>query len=158
LIFPFYFVINFRQQAFFWVEWTVSTVAHIVIELTRRIEVKNGRMRKARRHIFLARWFAGSQLQVREPELKKHFVKVNSGLVRKLPAAGCFNHTVRNAWSRCREENSRGDFESDKLFALRAERGQRWRPAIQVASVCGWEEISSCFEYKTKMLIGCGKG
>jgi len=85
-------------------------------------------------------------------------VKINSGLVRKLPAAGCFNHTVRNAWSRCREENSRGDFESDKLFALRAERGQRWRPAIQVAGVCGWEEISSCFEYKTKMLIGCGKG
>ena len=44
--------------------------------------------------ILLVRRFAWSQLQVRESELKKHFVKINSGLVRNLPAAGYFNHTV----------------------------------------------------------------
>jgi len=69
---------------------------------------------KQEKHILLVRRFVWSQLQVRESELKKHFVKINSGLVRNLPAAGCFYHTVGNAWSRCIEENSRGNFESDK--------------------------------------------
>jgi hypothetical protein len=71
-------------------------------------------------------------LQVRESELKKHFVKINSDLVQKLPAAGWFHPTMRNAWSRCQEENSRGNFESDRIFASRAEGEQRWKPAIQV--------------------------
>ena len=41
LIFPFYFVINLGRQAFFGgVDWTIRTVAQIVIALTHRTEVK----------------------------------------------------------------------------------------------------------------------
>ncbi len=50
-----------------------------------------GRIEEGKKNILLVRRFAWSQLQVRESELKKHFVKINSGLNRKLPAAGCFD-------------------------------------------------------------------
>jgi hypothetical protein len=68
---------------------------------------------RQKRHVLPVCRFVWSQLQVRESELKKQLVKINSGLVRNLPAAGCFNYMLGNAWSRCMEENSRGNFESD---------------------------------------------
>ncbi len=66
-----------------------------------------------KRHIFTGTPVYLVSIASQRIRIKKHLVKINSGLVRNLPAAGCFNHSVRNAWSRCMEENSRGSFESD---------------------------------------------
>jgi hypothetical protein len=91
-----------------------------------------GRIDKGKKTYFTGPPVCRVSIASQRIRIKKHFVKINSDLVRKLPAAGWFYPTMRNAWSRCQEENSRGNFESDRIFASRAEGGQRWKPAIQV--------------------------
>ena len=79
--------------------------------------------------------------------INKTLVKINSGLSRKLPAAGCFGRYCETPGADVRRRTVGVISNLIKLFALRAERGQHWRSAIQEVKVWSWEEISGCYKY-----------
>jgi len=78
-------------------------------------------------------------------------VKINLDLVRNLPAAGCFNHSVRNAWSR-------GEVRRRTVGVISNLIGQIGRPAIRILSVGVGRKSAAVLNFKSIMVVGCVNG